>query len=100
MSSTTSSNIQFTFDTIWGTNCMPTMRHIVHEFLHTMGILHEQSRNDRDNFISVLTASITPEKRDQYAKASSYTVTSPYDFTSCMHYGAYSFSASGDRRII
>ena len=70
---------------------------IQHEFLHATGILHHQSRSDRDDFIRVLDDNILPG--EQYKNnfkmydqnhVSHYGL--PYDFLSVMHYGKNFFS--------
>ena len=35
---------------------------VLHEMLHSMGFDHEQSRNDRDNFVKIVWDNIQPSK--------------------------------------
>ena len=70
----------------------------VHELVHTLGFVHEHTRPDRDNFISVNMDNIEPgkeknfEKRphgtsDFFEKGSVDSKNTPYDVLSLLHYG-------------
>ena len=70
----------------------------VHELVHTLGFVHEHTRPDRDDFISVNYDNIEPgeeknfEKRppgtsDFFEKGSVDTKNTPYDVLSLLHYG-------------
>ena len=70
----------------------------VHELLHTLGFVHEHTRPDRDDFISVNMDNIEPgeeknfEKRphgtsDFFEKGSVDSKNTPYDVLSLLHYG-------------
>ena len=70
----------------------------VHELLHTLGFVHEHTRPDRDDFISVNFDNIEPgeeknfEKRphgtsDFFEKGSVDSKNTPYDVLSLLHYG-------------
>lgn len=67
---------------------------LLHEIAHTLGIWHEQSRPDRDQYIKV-----RPENMgccsSNFRKMSSSHINSlgfDYDLESMMHYGMYAFS--------
>ncbi|MBK8503377.1 MAG: proprotein convertase P-domain-containing protein [Saprospiraceae bacterium] len=67
----------------------------VHEILHAAGFYHEQSRDDRNTFVTINTANITSGNAsnfDQYSFGSDIGV---YDYGSIMHYGPYAFSSNG-----
>ena len=70
----------------------------VHELVHTLGFVHEHTRPDRDNFISINFDNIEPgeeknfEKRphgtsDFFEKGSVDSKNTPYDVLSLLHYG-------------
>ncbi len=60
-----------------------------HEFLHALGVWHEQSRSDRDTYISVDYGNIKTEYRSQYDKhVSDGALVGGYDYCSVMHYPA------------
>lgn len=72
---------------------------IVHEFMHAIGIYHEQSRADRDNFITINFDNIIPGRESNFRIAVNSEITpSPfdkYDYNSVMHYGSFAFSKNG-----
>ena len=63
---------------------------IMHEILHSLGIFHEHSRTDRDDYITINFNNIKQEKQFNFAKysESQYTGynTGPFDFNSLMLY--------------
>lgn len=66
---------------------------IAHEILHVLGIMHEHTRNDRDNFITVLTNNIPTNFRSFFEKfpRNDTRDIGAYDFNSIMHYNASAF---------
>jgi hypothetical protein len=65
---------------------------VAHEFLHAAGMWHEQSRSDRDNFITILWDSIEPGKEHNFVgKADQGTDIGTYDYNSIMHYPRNAF---------
>ncbi|XP_059475000.1 hatching enzyme 1.2-like [Neocloeon triangulifer] len=66
-----------------------------HELLHTIGFHHEQSRTDRDDYVSILWANIKPLTVYNFFIVNN---TSPfgaaYDYGSVMHYSATAFSSN------
>uniref|UniRef100_A0A3Q2QCU4 Metalloendopeptidase n=1 Tax=Fundulus heteroclitus TaxID=8078 RepID=A0A3Q2QCU4_FUNHE len=54
---------------------------VEHEFLHALGFFHEQSRYDRDKYVTIISENIKKGMRN-------ICITSiPYDYWSVMHYG-------------
>lgn len=65
---------------------------ICHEFGHTLGLIHEHQRSDRDPYVVVLTNNIIPGSEPNFTKLTSSQNIGPYDFYSIMHYGSNSLS--------
>jgi hypothetical protein len=65
---------------------------IAHELGHALGLWHEQSRDDRDSYLTILTANIQSGKADQFDKKSPESTFSQYDYDSIMQYFACAFS--------
>ncbi len=64
-----------------------TRGQICHETGHALGLAHEHQRPDRNNYVSVLDANITPGNNGPFdIDAGGHTYGS-YDFESVMHYG-------------
>jgi hypothetical protein len=64
---------------------------VIHELLHTLGIVHEQSRSDRDNNVTILWDNIHPYFHNQFNKlpaAVSNPANLAFDFDSIMLYGS------------
>ncbi|XP_048585155.1 zinc metalloproteinase nas-4 isoform X3 [Nematostella vectensis] len=69
--------------------------HVMHELMHALGFLHEQTRMDRDEHITVHKDRIFPERMLNFKKYHQDTSGLPYDFRSLVHYSNYDSSASG-----
>lgn len=72
---------------------------VVHEILHAAGFYHEQSRSDRDQFITIVWDEIDPAFRSNFEKRSGLDI-GPYDYGSIMHYSSRAFSRSGRPTLI
>lgn len=68
----------------------------IHEIGHALGMFHEQSRQDRDDFITVNLGNVESSKRNNFNKyqSASGTDLGKFDFGSIMLYGSYFFSAN------
>ncbi|XP_023256852.1 meprin A subunit beta-like [Seriola lalandi dorsalis] len=76
---------------------------VEHEFLHALGFWHEQSRYDRDEYVTVVWENIEKGREHNFLKHSSnYTTTlgTMYDYTSVMHYNKDAFSNGNGSTII
>jgi len=71
---------------------------VMHELMHAAGFWHEQSRNDRDDYITVNWDNIQPGLQYNFLKYDLRKIQhlgAEYDTCSVMHYGAYAFSRRG-----
>ncbi len=65
----------------------------IHEIGHALGLWHEQSRSDRDQFIEIVAENIIPGRESQFDKhIQDGTDLGTYDFSSIMHYPETAFS--------
>lgn len=68
---------------------------ILHEICHALGMWHEQSRPDRDEYVRVLTDNVKEGLLHNFMKRNIFDVDSlgtPYDYSSVMHYDLGSFA--------
>ncbi|XP_055372804.1 zinc metalloproteinase nas-14 [Condylostylus longicornis] len=86
-------------------NPMKCVRHgtVVHELLHVLGFVHQQSSPDRDNYVKIIWDNIKKGKKKnfrkyEYTEATSFGVE--YDYDSIMHYGRKAFSKNGEPTIV
>jgi hypothetical protein len=78
--------------------CQP--QQIMHEVMHALGFVHEQSRPDRDQYVEVLWPNIEEKYRLQFEIVPSTFLEalrdSPFDFHSIMLYPANAFALHPD----
>ncbi|KAM8831296.1 hatching enzyme 1.2-like [Spinachia spinachia] len=60
---------------------------LCHEVLHALGLHHEHTRHDRDQYVTVKWESVAPGKEVNFRIVSGDTKNLPYDLGSIMHYG-------------
>ncbi|MGQ0506306.1 MAG: M12 family metallopeptidase [Myxococcaceae bacterium] len=71
---------------------------IIHELGHTVGLWHEQSRFDRDQFVTVLWDNIQPGQEHNFGFDGQ--PLGPYDTTSTMHYYSRAFGVNDAPTIV
>lgn len=62
-----------------------------HEILHAAGAWHEQSRSDRDDFVTILWDNIEDGKEGNFEKKEDELDIGEYDYGSIMHYPSWAF---------
>ncbi|XP_055359982.1 meprin A subunit beta [Betta splendens] len=85
-----------------GPNC-DRIATIEHEFLHALGFWHEQSRADRDDYVSIVWDYISAGKEhnfNTYNDTTSSALGVPYDYGSMMHYSKTAFSNGSKPTIV
>uniref|UniRef100_A0A8C3KXG7 Metalloendopeptidase n=1 Tax=Calidris pygmaea TaxID=425635 RepID=A0A8C3KXG7_9CHAR len=68
---------------------------VEHEILHALGFYHEQSRTDRDDYVTIWWDQIIPDKEHNFLTYNDSFITdlnTPYDYESLMHYEPFSFN--------
>ena len=74
---------------------------IIHEMLHAAGFYHEQSRGDRDEYITIMWDEIVPQFKSAFEKRDGRGQDiGAYDYSSVMHYSGKAFSKSGKPTIV
>ncbi len=72
-----------------------------HELGHILGLWHEQSRMDRDNYVRILWENIDDRKKYNFDQHLTDGVDhGPYNYQSIMHYSPYAFSKNGEKTIV
>ncbi|XP_032691513.1 zinc metalloproteinase nas-4-like isoform X1 [Odontomachus brunneus] len=83
--------------------CVTKKGTVIHELMHAVGFLHEQSRYERDDYVSILWQNILNGHGGNFEKASKETTDAfgvGYDYGSVMHYSSKAFSKNGQPTII
>ena len=80
---------------IWvGAEC--SVGSMIHEIGHAVGFVHEHTRPDRDQYISIAWDNIAEEKQHNFdVPDHKVTTRGAYDYESIMHYGEMFFSTNG-----
>ncbi len=69
---------------------------ILHEIMHALGFIHEQSRPDRDRYVRVHWDRIEPDKQGQFSMATPTMIGPhlgrPFDYNSIMLYESTAFA--------
>jgi len=86
-------------DITLGPNC--TAGNAIHEIGHSVGLWHEQSREDRDTFVQIVFANIDPQMQHNFLQhVADGDDLGAYDYGSIMHYPPTAFSINGQATII
>ncbi len=73
----------------------------IHEIGHTVGLWHEQSREDRDQFVHIAWENILPGMEHNFDQhITDGDDVGPYDYDSIMHYPARAFSSNNRDTIV
>ncbi|WP_218012154.1 M12 family metallopeptidase [Bacillus thuringiensis] len=85
-------NIRLAENCFWG--------NVVHEIAHAIGFWHEQSREDRDDYVTIHLENVKSGEEHNFEK---HIIDAKdvglYDYGSIMHYGKYAFSKNGKPTI-
>ncbi|RVE62958.1 hypothetical protein OJAV_G00162030 [Oryzias javanicus] len=76
---------------------------VEHEMLHALGFFHEQSRYDRDDYVTIVWDNILKGREHNFNKVPSDESTThgtPYDYWSVMHYSKDAFTNGNGSTII
>ncbi|XP_019220676.1 meprin A subunit beta-like isoform X3 [Oreochromis niloticus] len=76
---------------------------VEHEFLHALGFYHEQSRYDRNDYVTIQFENILEDKKNNFRIVGSNESTThgvPYDYLSVMHYAKDAFTNGNGSTII
>ncbi|ODM87059.1 High choriolytic enzyme 1, partial [Orchesella cincta] len=76
---------------------------VIHEMMHALGFHHEQSRTDRDDYVTIFWDNIIPGEKHNFDKYSRSEVDSQglaYDYGSIMHYPTNMFALDTSRPTI
>ncbi|KAK3738626.1 hypothetical protein QZH41_009487 [Actinostola sp. cb2023] len=76
----------------------------IHEIMHALGFFHEQSRRDRDSYITIYWGNIGIRNGarynfEKYPHGKADTLNAPYDYGSIMHCPEYAFTRNGRKTI-
>ncbi|CAB1449793.1 unnamed protein product [Pleuronectes platessa] len=82
----------------YGLSCR--VGNLCHELLHALGLYHEHTRDDRDQYVSVQWQRIEQGKQNNFKVKHGDTQNLPYDVDSIMHYGLYFFSQDGGPTLL
>ncbi|XP_059363764.1 meprin A subunit beta-like [Carassius carassius] len=77
--------------------------YVEHEFLHALGFFHEQSRYDRDDYVTINFTNIITVYANSFSKFSENLTTTqdtPYDYFSVMHLDKNALSNGNGYTII
>ncbi|HWL93803.1 MAG TPA: M12 family metallopeptidase [Phycisphaerae bacterium] len=65
---------------------------MMHEVAHALGVWHEQSRPDRDDFVQINYGNVQAGRESNFDIQADAQMNGDYDFDSIMHYGQCAFA--------
>ncbi|XP_022808804.1 zinc metalloproteinase nas-15-like [Stylophora pistillata] len=80
-----------------------TAGEVAHEIAHALGFYHEQSRPDRDEYVTINWNNIVEAEKVNFAKYGPSRINTlgvPYDYRSLMHLDDKAFSKNGEPTIV
>jgi len=85
-----------------GKNCETKLGTVIHEMMHALGFWHEQSRGDRDDFVTIEWDMVKDVAKKNFDKQDQFweSYGSPYDLGSVMHYGGDYFAKKRGKATI
>ncbi len=82
-----------------GANC--STGNAIHEIGHTVGLWHEQSREDRDQHVTIVFANVEPDMQHNFVQhIADGDDLGAYDFGSLMHYPSTAFAIDPSKPTI
>ncbi|XP_075693170.1 embryonic protein UVS.2-like [Rhinoderma darwinii] len=81
---------------LMSSGCMATGV-VQHEIEHALGFYHEQSRSDRDDHVDIMWQYINGADWSEFDLVDTDNLDLPYDYSSVMHYGRFSYSNTSDQ---
>jgi hypothetical protein len=73
----------------------------IHELSHVLGLWHEQSRHDRDQYVQIVWQNIMAGYEHNFRQqVNDEDDVGPYDYGSIMHYPRDAFSTNGQATIV
>ncbi|XP_055609012.1 zinc metalloproteinase nas-14-like [Uranotaenia lowii] len=102
-------NNQYNLINLQTPGCTNTVGTPVHEMMHAIGFFHEQTRPDRDDWITINRSALRQEyQTDQFYNANFAildanevdTYNIPYNYGSVMHYSKFAGAASSEYPIL
>ncbi|KAK6490670.1 low choriolytic enzyme-like [Huso huso] len=73
---------------------------VQHELFHALGFYHEQSRSDRDKYVTIMWENIEEAYKYAFSKEDTNNLDTTYDYSSIMHYPSFAFTKSGNPTIL
>uniref|UniRef100_A0A0N5B2C4 Metalloendopeptidase n=1 Tax=Strongyloides papillosus TaxID=174720 RepID=A0A0N5B2C4_STREA len=84
-------------------DCYCHKAYILHEIGHALGLIHEQSRSDRDKYVNVKFDNINNKEHSNFRRfnfSTNKNYSTSYDFASIMHYHQNDFAVNKDEPVL